>query len=201
MTTPRIPLADINILDIGTQIQMAGAIYSNDKQAYLVMFPDEHDSADKPMVAIAMTQADWIRFNQQTDYLEVEMHAPDADGKIVKSIVRKSQRQIDQGVSWLVYKRASFRCEYCGGEAGVGGMALTVDHLVLFEEGGPAIPENLAACCRRCNKTRGNMKYRDWLRSPYYKKVSQGLIMFQVELNEKRVETLPFIPRQKIKSR
>ena len=197
MTTPRIPLADINILDIGTQIQMAGAIYSNDKQAYLVMFPDEHDSADKPMVAIAMTQADWIRFNQQTDYLEVEMHAPDADGKIVKSIVRKSQRQIDQGVSWLVYKRDGYRCRYCG----LDGIPMTVDHLVTWEEGGPSIPENLLTSCRKCNKTRGNLSYRDWLNHPHYQKVSKGLIMHALEQNQKVLETLPFIPRQKIRSR
>lgn len=192
---------DLPLLSIGTTVQMSGAVYSDDKQTYVVLFPDEHDATDKPMAALPLSLADWLTFLQQTDHLNVEMLAPGEDGTIVKAIVRKSQRQIDQGVSWTVYKRDGWRCSYCGIEGGTGGAVLTVDHLVLWEEGGPSIPENLLAACRKCNKTRGNMKYADWLRSDYYRKVSRNLIGFQVEKNERVAGTLHLIPRQKIRSR
>lgn len=194
-------LSDLNILAVGNTIQMAGAVYSDADKTYLVMFPDEHDAIGKPTVLLNLSPTDWQTFLQQTDHLEVEMLAPDQDGKMVKAIVRKSQRQIDQGVSWTVYKRDGFRCRYCGQEAGVGGMALTVDHLVLWEDGGPSIPENLVAACRKCNKSRGNMKYDDWLKSDYYRKISRNLIGFAADQNEKVADKLHLIPRQKVRSR
>ena len=138
-----------------------------------------------------MDLEDWRTFIRQTDHLEMEVIAPDQDGKIVKAILRKSQRQVDQGTSWEVYDRDGYRCRYCG----KNGIPMTVDHLVLWEEGGPATPENLVTCCRKCNKKRGNMQYKDWLQSPYYKKVSRGLIIAAIEANEAVLKTLPGIPR------
>lgn len=134
---------------------------------------------------------DWRAFIRQTDLLETEVVAPDQDGKLVKAILRKSQRQVDQGTSWVVYKRDGYRCRYCG----IDGVPMTVDHLVLWEEGGPAIPENLVTSCRKCNKKRGNMQYGDWLESPYYKHISKRLIIAAVEANEAVTATLPSIPR------
>ncbi len=192
-------LADFNILSIGTTVQMSGVVYSDAKGAWIVPFPDEKDVTTKPLEVLDMNLAEWSTFLQQTDHLDVEMVAPGEDGKVVKAIVRKSQRQIEQGVSWAVYKRAAFRCEYCGVEG--GDAVLTVDHLVLWEHGGPSTAENLACACRKCNKTRGNLLYGDWLKSDYYKKVSRNLIGFQMELNLKRVDTLDKIPRQKVRSR
>lgn len=199
MTTPvaRKQFADLPLLSIGTTVQMSGAVYSDDKNTYLVLFPDEHDAADKPLAALPLSQTEWQDFIRQTDHLDVEMLAPGEDGKVVKAIVRKSQRQIDQGVSWTVYKRDGYRCRYCGLE----GVPLTVDHLVLWEEGGPSIPENLVAACRKCNKTRGNTPYAAWLKHPYYLKVSRNLIEFARLANEKVADTLHTIPRQKVRSR
>jgi 5-methylcytosine-specific restriction endonuclease McrA len=37
---------------------------------------------------------------------------------------------------------------------------------------GASVEDNLITACRKCNKTRGNMLYEDWLNSDYYKKVS-----------------------------
>ena len=202
MTMQRIKLEDLNILAVGNTIVLSGAVYTDADSSYLVMFPDEHDAVEKPMKVLNMDQDAWTRFLQQTDHLDVEMLAPDADGKLVKAIVRKSQRQIDQGVSWLVYKRDGYRCSYCSAEGGSqNGTALTVDHLVLWENGGPSIPSNLLTACRSCNKRRGNMEYADWLKSDYYKKVSRNLIMFQLEKNEKLADTLHLVPRQKVRSR
>jgi hypothetical protein len=139
-----------------------------------------------------MDRDDWARFIRQTDLLEVEVLAATGDNKkLAKAVIRKSQRQISQGVSWQVYKRDGYRCRYCAAE----GVPMTVDHLVLWEDGGPSIPENLVTACRRCNKTRGNTEYGAWLRHPYYRKVSRGLIMAAQEANEAVLHTLAAIPR------
>ena len=45
---------------------------------------------------------------------------------------------------------------------------MTVDHVVLWEDLGDSVTKNLICACRKCNKTRGNMKYPDWLQSTYY---------------------------------
>lgn len=72
---------------------------------------------------------------------------------------------------------------------------MTVDHIVTWEEGGPSTVENLVTACRKCNKIRGNTPYREWLRHPFYKKVSRNLPIVIVERNEALVHTLDAIPR------
>jgi len=113
------------------------------------------------------------------------------DGKLTKAVIRRTARRIGAGARWEVFRRAAYRCEYCGEDK----EPLTVDHLVLWEEGGPSTPDNMACACKKCNKKRGNMQYADWLRSAYYKRVSRKLIGFQVALNERRVGELDRIPR------
>jgi len=115
----------------------------------------------------------------------------DENGKFRKVIVRKSTRNISQEVSWRVFRRDKCKCRYCGNDK----VPLTVDHLVLWEEGGPSIEDNLTAACKKCNKTRGNMQYADWLNSSYYRKVSQhGLNEMERQKNiadSMRLSTIP----------
>lgn len=201
-------LDDINILDVGTKIQIAGAIWADGETIYLMPLPgaltDEQKTAlpvfqggtEHPVNVerLDMNLADWQRFVRQTDLLETEVlaaHDPDETGKIPKILLRKSARQISRGVSWSVYKRDGYRCRYCGKD----GIPMTVDHIVLWEHGGPSIEENLVAACRKCNKKRGNMPYDEWLRSPYYRMASRNLIIAAAEANEDLVATLDSIPR------
>lgn len=208
-------LSDLNLLDIGHTIQLAGAIYADGETMYLVPLPHEltgeqmvtlfarcdttKDTREYlPVEILEMALPEWEVFIRQTDLLEVEVKETDAEGKVAKAIVRKSQRQIDQGVSWKVWKRDGYRCRYCG----IDGVPMTVDHLVLWEDGGPSTEANLVTACRKCNKVRGSIPYAEWLRHPHYKKASRNLIMKAVEDNEALVATLPAIPRVKhIKSR
>jgi len=196
-------LSDLNILSIGNTIQMAGAVYVGDGKVYLAMFPDEAGDVsrgalfqsqgqgpDLPIEALTMTQDDWVKFIRQTDLLETEALARQADGTIQKAILRKSQRQIEQGVSWRVFKRDGYKCRYCGND----DTPLTVDHLVCWEAGGPSIVENLVAACRKCNKTRGDLTYEAWLQHQYYRKVSQNLDDAGRKANVALVETLANIP-------
>jgi hypothetical protein len=183
-------LADLKLLDFGHTIQMAGAIYQDAERSYVLMFPEDRN--DLPVEVLELTQEEWGQVLRQTDLLEVEILTKASDGTLAKAIVRKSTRQIEQNVSWRVYQRDSYRCRYCGKT----GIPLTVDHLILWEEGGPSIEANLVAADRKCNKIRGNMQYADWLQSDYYRKVSRNLSPEVRAANEALVATLPGIPRR-----
>lgn len=197
-------LADVDLLKFGHTTQLAGAVYAGEGRLWLAMFPDEHgevsDEASFTSKAygppfeintLNMNLEEWVCFLEQTDTLATEVLARGADGTPAKAIVRKSQRQISQGVSWAVYRRADYKCEYCGAD----DVPLTVDHLVLWEQGGPSVEANLSSACRKCNKTRGNLEYAAWLQSPYYLKVSRRLDPRVRAENERRLTTLDGISR------
>lgn len=163
--------SDLNLLDIGNEIQLAGAVYAGKGQILLCMFPEEHGHDFSVAEPLDMDIEDWKRFLFQADVCEVEVQAKQADGTYKKAILRKSQRQIEQAIFWKVFRRDGMRCRYCGNDS----VPLTVDHLVCWEVGGPNTEENLVASCRKCNRTRGNMPYKEWIQSDFYGKVSKGL--------------------------
>lgn len=171
---------------VGHTIQIAGVIYNDDKhgQSNLLMLPDENLYVDR-LVGF-MNDEQWKKFFWQTDNLETEVA-----GKFGKIIVKKAQRQIDGRISWNVYHRDNYCCRYCGAT----GIPLTVDHLVLWEDGGPSIEENLVTACRKCNRIRGNMKYVDWINSQKYKSRSENLSAETKAKNNEIVHDLHKIPR------
>lgn len=160
-----VKLNNINIYDIGNTIQIAGAVYTGNGKSYICLFP--HEDLEE-IEQLDMDLQEWETFLRQTDLVEVEMIGGD---KLKKVILRKTQRMIDQNVMWEVYRRDNYACRYCGNNK----CPLTVDHLILWEAGGPSTVDNLVAACKKCNKKRGNMKYEDWLDSEYYTKVSGGI--------------------------
>jgi hypothetical protein len=188
-------LIDIGLLAVGNKLQMAGAIYADGNKTYLCFFPE--DNNDMPSEPLEMTLDDWKQFLRQTDILETEILARSSNGELAKAILRKSQRQIDQGISWRVFKRDGYRCRYCG----LDNVPLTVDHLVCYEDGGPSIEENLVSSCRKCNKLRGNTPFERWLMYPRYMETSSNLTEEVRLQNEALVKTLDKIPRQYVRSR
>jgi 5-methylcytosine-specific restriction endonuclease McrA len=182
-------LDELDLLQLGHTIQVGGVVYAGEDTLYVCTLPDE-PLEDRKVVYLDLDQEDWKAVIRQTDLLETEILAKDDENKLVKTIVRKSTRQIEQGVSWAVFKRDHYHCRYCGAD----DRPLTVDHLVLWEDGGPSIESNLVACCRKCNKTRGRMPYPDWLHSKYYKKVSANLPNAIRWANQDLVDTLDSIP-------
>lgn len=156
-------LDEIGIYNIGTTVQIVGLILSGPNSNMAVPFPDEDCPAVMAMETLAMDTEDWARFMNQSDILEVEAWP-------MKAILRKSQRQIDASVSWAVFKRDGYRCRYCAKEG-----PLTVDHIILWEAGGPSTEENLISSCKKDNRTRGSMPYDDWIHSDQYKKISKDL--------------------------
>lgn len=182
-------LHDIPMKELGLSIQMVGAVYADKSKAYLVLLPGENAVKDPRQVALTLDE--WQAFLRQTDLEEVECLVKDPGTKqIGKAILRKSERNISQTVSWAVYRRDGFKCRYCG----VEDEPLTVDHLITWESGGPSTHENLVACCRKCNGARGETPFADWLMDPYYKRVSQKLDYQTKFANQALVPTLAAIP-------
>lgn len=179
-------LYGINLLEFGNTIQIAGILMNGPMGTYLIPLPEEEISDPVPL---PFDLDEWKIFLRQTDLQEVEVLANDGDG-LKKAILRKSSRQIDAGVTWRVFKRDEYTCRYCGKD----DVPLTIDHLVLWEKGGPTIEDNLVSSCKKCNKKRGNMEYKDWLESDYYKRVSKNLPEEVRELNCVVKFTLSGIP-------
>jgi len=197
-------LDQIDLLKFGHTIQMAGAIYIGEGKVFLALFPDETgvltenytyrktaDGEGFGIYNLQMDRKEWEKFLHQTDLLETEILTKASDGTLTKAIARKSQRQISQAVSWAVYKRDGYRCRYCSAD----DVPLTVDHLVLWEEGGPSIESNLVSCCRKDNRARGNLPFAKWLKHPRYFEVSKRLSPEVRAANEALVAALDDIPR------
>lgn len=187
-----IKLSDLNIYDIGNTINIAGVIYANEEQTYLAPLPSMGELSGE-MVQLVMDVDDWNTFLRQTDIQEIQVDTPHG-----KAILRKSNRMIDAAVSWRVFKRDDYCCIYCGTD----DAPLTVDHLILWQDGGPSTEENLVTSCRKCNKARGDKTYVGWLKSPYYKRVSQNLNEYMRIRNSALADSLGSISRVKnIRSR
>lgn len=203
-----IKLSDINLLAFGNTIHMVGAVYQGDGVMYLTLFPEDRgtldvigkdyrilhidgDGEESEVKVLDMDADDWKKFMFQSDVMETEVLTQASDGSLAKAIIRKSQRNIEQAVSWKTYKRDGYRCRYCAND----DVPLTVDHLVLWEDGGPSIVDNLVSACKKCNKTRGNLQYSQWLAHPYYLKVSKNLSEQDRLANHHLINTLDRIPR------
>jgi len=202
--------SELNLLSVGNTIQMAGAVFAGEGQMLICLFPQqqgtiqvdkgdvwfrpaEAQSAEQELEVdtLDMSLADWETFVRQTDVMETEVLSKASDGTLAKVILRKSQRAIDGNVQWKVWKKAGYKCEYCAKD----DVPLTVDHLVTWELMGPTVESNLLACCKRCNKIRGNLPYAEWLRHPRYLEVSKNLSSEVRARNEALVATLDKIPR------
>lgn len=183
---------DIELEEVGRSIMLVGGVWADNGKAFVCVYPEygEPEAGDEVHV-LHPTLDEWQQLLRQSDVMEAQVLTQAKDGKLYKAVARKSQRNIDQGVSWNVYRRDGYRCRYCGNDK----VPLTVDHLVLWEEGGPSTEENLVAACRKCNKRRGNTHYADWLDHPHYRKVSQNLTFEERERNAALVPTLDTIPR------
>lgn len=177
--------SDIDILKLGHGIQLAGAIYTGDNQTLLMFVPGE--SLQGGIDVVEMGVEDWQALLKQTDILNTEVRV----GPTEKAIIRKSSRQVDEVVRWGVFRRDGFTCRYCADNE----CPLTVDHLIPWEDGGPTTDENLVTACKPCNKARGNMALGDWLKSGFYRRVSQRLSPSQRLVNEGMLARLAAIPR------
>ena len=188
---------NLNLLSIGNTVQISGMIWSGEGINYLCYLPDELNP-EYDTVLMPLTLEEWNELVRQSDLMETEILAKDTEGKLVKTILRKSTRQIDQAIQWKVFERDEYCCRYCGRT----GIPLSVDHIILWEEGGPSTEENLITACKKCNRMRGSQQYPNWLISEYYYKMSRDIDEETRQKNAAIVQTMASIPRRiHIKSR
>lgn len=145
-----------NILKYGDKLEISGMLLANGEEGELILFPEANRV---PIDIIQPSHEEWKTLLYQLDTLGVE--------GLNKIILRKSQRNIEQTVSWNVYRRDNYTCQYCA----KNDVPLTVDHIVLWEGMGASVEDNLISACKKCNKTRGNMQFLDWMKSDYFASV------------------------------
>lgn len=182
---------DLDLETVGREVLLTGGVWSADGKVYVCLFPELGADEEYDLDVLHMTTEDWKLLIRQSDLMETEVLEKAKDGKLTKTIARKCQRQIEQGINWNVFRRDGYACRYCGNDQ----VPLTVDHLVLWEEGGPSIEENLVSACRKCNKVRGNTQYDEWLKHPRYLATSKDLTPEVRAANEAILGTLDRIPR------
>ena len=92
----------------------------------------------------------------------------------------KSKRtKLSNGVRFEVFKRDSFRCQYCGRSA--PDVILECDHIIPVASGGTNDLINLVTSCRDCNRGKGKREISD--------KTALSLQKEQLEdLNEMRIQ-------------
>lgn len=192
-------IEQLPLLGIGHHINFSGIILHNNKtnKQFLLYFPniEEEDlnSNGTPVYqSIHMDLDSWTQVTKQMDMVQTEILAED-EGKIVKTMFRKSQRIIDRRIQWSVFARDNFKCRYTGQT----GIPLTVDHIDLWEKGGATIPENLLTSSHKANKLRGNIPYEEWIVSPEYARISRDLTPAEKEANLRVVDTLPSLRRKR----
>lgn len=172
----------------GNEYTIAGIIVGNGTYKEILMFPEE--KLDCHTETLFPSTEDLQAIFNQLDTLEIT--------GLNKIVLRKSQRNIEQGVSWEVFRRDGYACRYCG----ANDVPLTVDHVIRWEMMGDSVVANLLCACRKCNKTRGNMEYPDWLQSDFYKKMSARLTQAQRDANISFYLTAKNVPlRTKQRSR
>jgi hypothetical protein len=187
--------SDLPLHTFGHSVQMAGAVYVGDGRSFLFTFPD--DALEGELETIPMSLDDWKELVRQTDMLDMELLVKQPDGSVKKAIYRKSERQVDQNVTWAVFRRDGYSCRYCG----KNDVPLTVDHLILHHEGGPSVEANLLSACRKCNKVRGDIQYSDWLQHPFYVERARGLGPDVHEKNVAMAAGLDKVHKVKVKTR
>lgn len=184
-----VDLSYINLMELGISIKVVGMLLERNDDTFMVLLPE--NDIQNNLTTMSLSHEDWKTMIKQLDFKEVEVLANDR-GKLKRTIIRKCTRQIESSITWKVYRRDMYTCRYCGRN----DIPLTVDHLVLWEKGGPSIEENLVTSCKRCNNKRGNMEYADWITSSYYKKISKHLHPTSIAANMYLITEIDKIPKR-----
>jgi hypothetical protein len=173
-----IKFEDFDLTQVGNTMEIEGVLYGDT----LVMLPDT--KGFMYLEILIPTLEEWGKIIRQSDLKEIE-----GMSKGQKIILRKSTRQIEQKVSWEVFRRDHYTCRYCGAD----DRPLTVDHVVVWEEMGPSVPMNLISSCKKCNNKRGTMRYEAWLESPYYLSNVPALTVDVIANNVRAIADIPYI--------
>lgn len=74
-------------------------------------------------------------------------------------MTKRTRKPISKSLRFEVFKRDSFRCQYCGSEA--PAVVLHVDHIVAVAKGGDNDVTNLITSCMPCNLGKSDVELSD----------------------------------------
>lgn len=191
MSKTEVMFTDIPLLEFGNKYGIRGVLLTNpDNQSVVVKLPQTDNIDIDKLHIMNPTMEQWKELLFQLDVLDIQGDE--------KTILRKSQRNIDRKLSWKVFMRDGFKCRYCN----IDYVPMTVDHVILWEEGGATVEDNLLCSCSKCNRTRGNMPYLEFLESSYYKdKASKYLTVAQKQANIDFYQKALKVPTVKVRAR
>lgn len=159
----------INPEDLGDTWLLEGIMIGNGHNSLLMKLSNDVPD-DINMETFKPTVEELEAWIKQTDDPIAPLYK-DGDGKVVKAVVRKVTRQIDQAIVWKCYERDHYTCVYCGAT----GIPLTYDHYLAQAYGGQTTLENGRTSCRRCNKAKGHMTIAEWCAYAKSKNLKDGL--------------------------
>jgi hypothetical protein len=140
--------------DIGSRFQIRGILIGDGTTELALSLPFEYHADES--ISLSLNIDEWLNFLKYSD--DPQLVITDEERKIVKAIIRKSSRQIEEIIRFRVYKRDNYQCQYCGAT----DKPLTLDHYLPQELGGATVMENLKTSCRPCNKAKANKSIYEW---------------------------------------
>lgn len=168
----------IEMDDLGDTWQLEGVVIGNGHDSLTMLMPDAPDWYLEPESGehyTAVWQPDIVAFEEwlkQSDDPVAKLYH-DQDHKVVKAVIRKATRQVDQMVAWACYARDNYTCVYCGNS----GVPLTYDHYLAQAYGGKTTMENGRTSCRPCNKAKGHMTIAEWQTYAAEKGLNDGSVI------------------------
>lgn len=141
--------------EFGTRLQTKGIVYGDGNEDYILLLPNEYSNNDGAHMMIP-TYEQWQKILKASD--NPQLVITDEDRKIIKAIVGKNSRQVQESFRWAIFRRDSYTCQYCGAT----DRPLTIDEYLCQALGGPINEENCKTACRPCNKAKGHMTIAEW---------------------------------------
>ena len=144
--------------------QMSGMMFQGEGKNLILFFPPI--TVDEEIVSFEFLADEWTvdsPTDEEWSTIVARSDNPLYYDNLRKIWLRKFQRAISGNVQQKVWARDNFMCMYCHRE--MGQVQLTVDHFIPLELSGTNDMRNYISACRRCNKDKGRIHPKQWLRN------------------------------------
>lgn len=111
----------------------------------MAVFLDDEEWLARALTPVARSRSEsWIVLDTAAARKDWLGHAADEKAQ-------QGSRTVPEGLRFKVFKRDGFACWYCGARR----VALQVDHIVPWSQGGKTVMSNLRTACGPCNRGKG----------------------------------------------
>jgi len=91
-----------------------------------------------------------------------------------------------------IREKWSHRCAYCGSDADI-----TIDHIVPLSKGGLDFTNNVVACCKSCNQSKGHTPVMKWYENQeFFTEERKNAIIDWMESNTQKPERYRYPARR-----